>query len=181
MHLLTLGIALLLWTDPIGSALSDGVHLVYESGGASQSPWIYDSVRVVANESFDRCIVVTRRGQTSRESCVRGDTLFERRAAGEYAAARPIGPDMELEVETASGDIMRYVTGSTDLRTISGEDVKYLSTTITTHAKDGTVKRRLREHYAPSLLTALWGVFEVPESADEWKIVQEFSLAEISR
>jgi hypothetical protein len=48
---------------PIGSGLSDGLTLVYESGGVAQTPWVYDSVHVVEREGFERCVRVARRGQ----------------------------------------------------------------------------------------------------------------------
>ena len=172
-------LGILMAMDPIGSGLHDGIRLVYASGGAAQAPWIYESVRVVAREQFERCVVTVRRGQAERESCARGDTLFERRPSGEYAVARPIGPNMELEVHTAAGDALHYSTGPATRRQMSWDSVAYLPTTIITRNAAGSVTRRLREHYAPALLTALWGVFEEPEAAGGWRMVREFSLAEV--
>jgi hypothetical protein len=82
------GLALVGQAAPIGSALSEGMELVYESRGAAQEPWVYDSVRVVERPNFDRCIITGRRSQPARESCVRGDTLFERGEADGYRAVR---------------------------------------------------------------------------------------------
>lgn len=165
--------------DPIGSGLSGGVQLVYESGGAAQAPWVYASVRVEPRAAFARCVVVAREGQPERESCERGDTLFERQEAGEYRAVRPIGPDMELEVRTASGSVVLYSTGGASTRRIGDQPVAYVPTTIVTRNVEGVVVRRLREHYAPSLLTALWGVFEEPTADGGWRTTLEFSLTRI--
>ena len=166
----------------IGSALSEGVELVYESGGVAQAPWVYDSVRVVERADFDRCIVTQRRSEPARESCVRADTLFERTEAGAYRAVRPIGPDMYVEVPSASGDVLHYSTGEIELRRFEdGLEVAALATTIVTYDRSGTITRRLHEHYAPSLLTAVSGVFEVPDESGGWTSVLEFSLSEVRR
>lgn len=165
---------------PIGSGLSDGVALVYESGGVAQDPWVYDSVRIVVRDGFDRCVHIVRRSQPERETCVREDTLLERTDAGEYRRTRPIGPGMQLDVVTASGQVMRYETGAVASRRIAAAgEVSFVSTTITTRDKDGAVVRRLREEYAPALLTALRGTFEEPDGDGGWKTVRKFSLREI--
>lgn len=167
----------LVQTVPIGSALQDGVQLVYESGGAAQAPWVYDSVRVVVREDFDRCVIIYRPAQPVRESCIRADTLFERTAAAAYRAARPIGPNMQLQVRSASGDIVHYETSGLEVRRITGAAaVAYLPTVIVTQNPAGIATRRLREHYSPALLTAIWGVFEEPDESGGWTTVREFSL-----
>ena len=164
----------------VGNGLAGGVRLVYESGGARQAPWIYDSVRVVARRGFSRCVVVWRQGQAARESCVRGDTLFERAASGEYRAARPLGAGMQLDVRTASGAVMRFTTGSPAVRIgPGGIEIPYVPTMIVTRDSTGSITRRLREEFAPSLLTALAGVFEEPEG-DGWRVTRVFTLAEIA-
>jgi hypothetical protein len=177
--IIEVAIGLLLVQDAIGSGLRDGVHLIYESGGTAQAPWIYESVRVVERGGFERCVVVARQGQAERESCVRGDTLFERQASGEHAAVRPIGPAMELELRTASGSVLHYTTGDVSTRRIGDRTVAFVTTTILTTNADGVVTRRLREEYAPSLLTALWGIFEQPDDAGGWRTATEFTLARI--
>lgn len=166
-------------TAPIGSGLREGTRLIYESGGTTLAPWIYESVRIVPRAEFDRCVVVVRRGQAERESCARADTLFERRPSGEYAAVRPIGPEMELEVRTAAGDVMHYSTGVSASRSVDGQEVLYLPTVIVTRNAAGSTIRQLREQYAPALLTALSGVFEEPESTGGWRTTREFTLAAI--
>ena len=173
--------ATFLAADPIGSGLADGTRLVYESAGASQPPWIYDSVRVVQRAEFDRCVMVTRREQTPREHCARGDTLFVRQASGAYVVRRPLGPRMEMDVPTASGDVLYYTTGDADVREVAGVSVSFLPTTIVTRTSEGVATRRLREQYATSLLTALWGVFEQPDSTGGWTPSREFQLVEIAR
>jgi hypothetical protein len=166
---------------PIGSALSAGVELVYASGGVAQAPWVYDSVRVVAREGFDRCVVTHRRSQPARESCVRGDTLFERSESNSYRAVRPIGPNMQLDVHTAAGNTLHYTTQALGWERVAGGlEVASLATTITRNA-NGTVTRRLRERYAPALLTAVRGVFEAPDESGGWRAGAEFSLVDVRR
>jgi hypothetical protein len=172
-------VQLVLMQDAIGSALHDGLHLVYESGGSAQAPWVYESVRAVARAGFERCVVVAREGQTERESCVRGDILFERQASGEHAAVRPIGPGMALELRTASGSVLQYTTGDVSTRRIGDRTIAFVATTIVTTSAEGVVTRRLREEYAPSLLTALWGAFEQPDEMGGWRAATEFTLARI--
>jgi hypothetical protein len=167
---------------PIGSALGAGVELVYESGGVAQAPWVYDSVRVVARESFDRCVVTHRRSQPARESCVRGDTLFERGESNSYRAVRPIGPNMQLDVHTAAGSTLHYTTQALGVERVAGGlEVASLTTTIITRNASGTVTRRLRERYATALLTAVWGVFEEPDESGGWRTGAEFSLVDVRR
>jgi hypothetical protein len=165
---------------PIGSALGEGTELVYESRGVAQAPWVYDSVRVVARQGFDRCIITKRRSQAARESCVRADTLFQRTGSNPYRAVRPIGPNMQLDVRTAAGEILHYTTQEVEIeRVAEGLDVAVLLTTIVTRGPSGTVTRRLRERYAPAVLTAVWGVFEEPDESGGWTSVLEFSLIDV--
>lgn len=162
-----------------GSALSDGARLVYESGGIAQAPWVYDSVRVISDSRFDRCILVGRREQNVRVSCTRGDTLFERDSDGGYRAARPIGENMEIVLPARAGGTLTFATGVRSTTRIDGRDVQYLLTTIQTRDSAGVVIRRLTEHYAPSLLTAVWGKFETPGPDGRLGNASEFVLAEI--
>jgi len=164
-------------TTLIGSALGDGMKLVYQSAGVEQAPWVYDSVRVVERADFDRCVVVARAGQDPRESCMRGDTLFERSAAGAYTAVRPLGANMTLTVTAASGNVLEYETdGVVLLRTADGMDLPIVRTTILTRDSAGTIIRRLREDYAPTLLTAARGVFEEPDDDGGWRTTRMFAL-----
>jgi hypothetical protein len=164
----------------IGSGLSAGSQLIYESAGVIQAPWVYDSVRVVERGGFDRCIASMRRSQPMRENCTRGDTLFEKTSTEEFRAIRPIGPHMALDIRTATGNVLRYSTDSVVLGHIAGgPHVAYLPTSILTLDRAGVVIRRLREHYAPALLTAVWGVFEEPDGSGGWTRVREFALIEV--
>lgn len=166
---------------PAGIGLSDGVQLVYASGDSRQAPWIYDSVRVVRHADFPRCVRVVRRGQRAQETCLRGDTLFERGATGDYRATRPVGPGMRLRTRTARGNTLDYQTGELVMRRgPDGADMVVIQTMIVTRDSTGTVTQRLREEYAPSLLTAIGGVFDVPDG-DGWRTTREFRLAEIIR
>lgn len=172
----------LVQTAPIGSALSDGVQLVYESGGAEQTPWVYDSVRISSRAGYEHCVVVSRPSLPARESCVRGDTLFERNADGTHVPVRPIGPGMRLAVPTASGNVLHYTTGSVTVRRVgAGLELPVVATTIVTRDAAGTVLRRLREDYAPSLLTAVRGVFEEADPDGGWRTVREFSLRDVRK
>ena len=177
---LVLGVVLAVTvTDLIGSSLKDGTRLVYESGGSTQAPWIYDSVRVISDHAFDRCILIGRREQEVRVSCSRGDTLFERSSDGVSRAARPIGENMELEVPGRAGGTLTFATGTLSTTRIQDQNIRYLPTTIITRDSAGAVTRRLTEHYALSLLTAIWGRFETPGPDREWRIAGDFLLAEI--
>jgi len=165
-------------TALIGSALGDGMQLVYESAGVEQAPWVYDSMRVVERAAFDRCVVVARVGQEPRESCMRGDTLFEQSAAGGHTAVRPIGANMTLTVTAASGNVLEYATEDVRLlRTADGMDLPIVRTTILTRNPAGTIIRRLREDYAPTLLTAARGVFEEPDDDGGWRTTRAFALS----
>lgn len=166
-------------TDLIGSGLKDGTRLTYQSGGTAQAPWIYDTVRVISDGAFDRCILVGRREQDVRVSCSRGDTLFERSSDGVYRAVRPIGENMELEVPGRTGGTLTFTTGIRSTTRILGQTIGHLPTTIITRDSAGAVTRRLTEHYAPSLLTAIWGRFEVPDPDRQWRTAGEFLLSEI--
>lgn len=170
---------LVLAQTAIGSGLSDGTRLIYESAGVRQEAWVYDSVRVVERVAFDRCVRVFRPVGT-RESCARSDTLFEPGAAGELAPVRPLAPGMQLTFTAASGNVLHYATGDASLRRI-GNDVELtvVRTIIVTRDANGTILRRLREDYAPALLTAVWGVFEEPDGNGGWTAVREFSLVAV--
>ena len=56
-----------------------------------------------------------------------------------------------------------------------------LFTTVTTRDSTGRVTRRLREQFAPALLTAVEGTFEVPDStqAGGWRVLSQFRLTGI--
>lgn len=165
----------------IGSALESGTALVYESDGAAQAPWIYELVQSADREGFERCVRIERRGQPARETCLRDGLLFEPDQSGQFRAVRPIGPRMTLEVKAASGRTMLFETGARGTRQIGDAALEYVATTMTTRNTDGAIVRRLREEYAPALLTALRGEFEEPDGAGGWRAVRTFALVEIRR
>lgn len=135
----------LLQTVAIGSELRDGLKLVYTSGGVEQTPWVYDSVRVVERPDFARCVLVARVAQPVRETCARGDTLFERRAEA-YVPIRPIGSNAEFVATTATGTMMHYLTGEVMPRRLrTGLEVSIVPTTLVITDSTGTIVRRLRE------------------------------------
>jgi hypothetical protein len=165
--------------DPIGSGLSDGIHLLYEADGARQSPWVYDSVRVVHADVFDRCVLIDRRGQAPRTSCARGDTLFERVGDGEYRPARPIGERMTLTLPGRNGSVLTFTTGVASTTRVGALELRELPTTIITVDSTGVPTRRLTERYAPALLTALAGTFETPHVDEGWRVASRFVLVEV--
>lgn len=177
---LTAGILIALAaSDLIGSDLRDGMGLVYASGGIAQAPWIYDSVQVTSDAAFERCVMVGRRGQPARASCARGDTLFDGVDDGSYRPARPIGENMEIRVPGRSGTVLTFTTGVMSTQRVQGRAVRYMATTITTRDSAGVVTRRLTEQYAPSLLTALSGIFETPDPDGGWRVASQFVLIAI--
>ena len=159
--------------------LAPGMSLVYGSGDTVQPAWQYESVNVVDREGFARCVVVTREGMAPRENCSRGDTLFQPGADGVLRAVRPIGPGMPLSVPQASGSTLEYQTFATRAQKVGGVEVAVVATTIVTRNVGGEETRRLREMYAPALLTAAEGTFEEPDGAGGWRPTQSFSLLKI--
>lgn len=86
---------------------------------------------------------------------------------------------MVLETRTTAGSTMRFMTAEPTLRIgPGGVDIMYLPTMILTMDSTGTITQRLREEYAPALLTALAGAFEVPDGAG-WRVTRSFTLAEL--
>lgn len=163
---------------PIGSALTAGTQLYYESAGTVQQPWVYLAVEVVERPEFERCVIVTQQGRPPQESCLRGDTLFEPSGTG-FRAARPIGPNMRLEVRGRT-QASEFLTGEMAEREVEGAGfVEYLPTTVVTRTVEGVITRRLREEYSPAYLTALHGIFEQPDTLGGWTVVQEFELSAV--
>ena len=81
----------------------------------------------------------------------------------------------------AGGDTVRYETMEPLEEVISGRRIRVLETTVTTLDSLGRPKRRLRERYAPALVPATGGRFEVPDAAAPggWRIEQAFELSVI--
>jgi hypothetical protein len=87
---------------------------------------------------------------------------------------------MTLTVTAASGKVLEYATDRVGLlRTGDGMELPIVRTTILTRDSAGTIIRRLREDYAPTLLTAARGVFEEPDDAGGWRTVRVFALRSV--
>jgi hypothetical protein len=85
---------------------------------------------------------------------------------------------MTLTVTAASGNVLEYETDRVGLlRTGDGMDLPIVRTTILTRDSAGTIIRRLREDYAPTLLTAARGVFEEPDDEGGWRTTRVFALS----
>jgi hypothetical protein len=167
---------------PVGERLAPGLELVYASGGTVQAPWVYDSVVYDRSPSgYQSCVRFQRRGQPPREVCVRGDTLFEGAADGRLRPSRPAGSDMRFVTPLARGGYVVYETGQPVGRRVDTTDLLVIPTVITTHDSAGVAIRRLREEYAPGLVTAVEGTFEEPDPEREgaWRMVREFRLVRI--
>jgi hypothetical protein len=170
--------------------LEPGMQLVYESGGAAGSPWRVESVdRDLTLGGRAGCLRVRfapggpRAGADERVTCAADGTLLAwDTASREWRASRPIAPNRTLDVPTRTGTA-RYSTGRAADDTIAGVRVAVVETTVLTIDSTGRTVRRLRERYAPSLGTATWGAFEVPDplAAGVWRVTQEFRLIAIRR
>jgi hypothetical protein len=168
--------------------LSAGVQLHYESSTQGGSVWTIDSVaRGLALMPGAECVSVTlRRGAdqppNETRACIARDTLFgwdARRSV--WSAQRPVGQRMSLVQPRANGDTVRYTTESLTEETISGVRVPVLPTVVLTVDSLGRPKRRLRERYAVSLVSATGGTFEVPDASGPggWRAEQVFELRRI--
>jgi hypothetical protein len=168
--------------------LEAGMLLVYESNGAAQPPWTVDSVHLGAPLlPGAECAVVhlRRRADRSEENrhCVARDTLYRSDAAGgPWTISRPVGPGMVWSARQANGDSVRYETGTNATETVSGLAIPVVHTTVTTTDSLGRPKRRLRERYALTLVTATGGVFETPDTnrPGGWVPAQRFELRAIT-
>jgi hypothetical protein len=94
--------------------------------------------------------------------------------------SRPIGEHMRLEKPLANGGRVVYETGARASHKIGETMYIGIPTTVTTYDSAGKVLRRLREDYAPALLTALRGVFEEPD-ANGWRVTREFGLKRLTQ
>jgi hypothetical protein len=89
---------------------------------------------------------------------------------------------MTLVVPQRSGGRLEYSTGRAEVRVVSGRSILVVPTSIVTVDASGTPTRRLREHYALALATAVEGVFEVPDAtaASGWREQQRFTLVRLA-
>jgi hypothetical protein len=161
------------------------MKLTYASGGNEQPPWVVDSLDLEARwQNQTSCGYVRFGSRDVRRLCVSADTLFSwNEQQSRLIATRPVGANMTLRVATSTGGHVIYETGAVERVTLSGHIFDALSTTVTTYNAEGAVVRRLRERYVLALVTALGGVFEVPDPqrAGQWNVQQEFVLARIEK
>lgn len=157
----------------LGAELASGMELVYEADGVRQPAWLVDSVdHHLAERPGNECARFRlRRGPAPAPMeevrvCVSGDTLFAwNRQRGEWRPQRPLAPGMELVLRVASGDTIRFRTGQFVVDTIDGRTITAIATSVLTVDSLGRPRRRLQERYAPGLVTATQGWFEVPDTA----------------
>jgi hypothetical protein len=173
----------------LGRDLAPGLQLVYESNGQEQPAWVVDSVisRLPLLPLADCARIYLRRRPDQLRAdesrvCVTRDTLFMWDArSGDWLPRRPVGAGMTMRFPQASGDTVRYSTGALTEEVISGRRLAVVPTTVLTVDSLGRPRRRLRERYSPSLVTATGGVFERPDSAatNGWRVEQAFELRAI--
>jgi len=175
--------------EPPGSALANGMQLVYASGGADQPPWVVLSIeRPAALGGRADCARIALRmapppaSPDLRAWCVRDGVLSAFvDSTSTFRPLRPVGPRMSLDLPRAAGGLVRYETGDIEQATIGTFTFDVVPTTVTTIDADGRAIRRLRERYALALTSAVHGAFETADSAlaGGWRLTQEFRLVEI--
>lgn len=189
---MTLGpglVVLLAVTSPVGGqvALTPGMELHYQASGGARQAWVVElvesEVALGGRRGCHRVRFAPGGPQAMadvRLTCVAGDTLLSWSGADrEWRPARPIGAHDSLDIPGPRG-VTRFLTGASAVDTIAAEAVPIIVTTVLTLDRDGTVVRRLRERYAPSLGTATWGVFE-QRDGEGWRVTVEFRLVAIER
>lgn len=169
-----------------GAALEEGMTLHYRAASGDPPPWTIDSVRPVpAPLAGAACIrVFLRRGTQAedRRNCAARDTLFLwSQAVPGWVAERPLAPGMRIERRRATGEVVTFTAGRRAVDTIGGRPVEVLETTVVTRDSLGRPVRRLRERYAPALITATSGIFETgdPSAPDGWRVTERFELVAI--
>jgi hypothetical protein len=173
-------------SDRFARDLAAGTTLTYESEGTAQPPWHVDTVQfdaTVGGRNGVRRVVLRLRpdaAPTPRAYAIEGDTLFAWSAASnQWRRERPLAARREIEVpQGANGDTARVTTGDSSHVQVGDRRMLILPTTFLTRNRAGRPVRRLTEEYAPSIATAVSGVFEVADSATgTWRVTQRFRLA----
>lgn len=165
--------------------LVPGMELQYEANGQPGSPWRVESVeRDLAVAGREGCLRVRfapggpRPGPDVRTTCESDGVLWSLDSvSGSWRRSRPLVVGGTLELPTGPRRA-RYSVSGEGRAVIGGHALRYLETTVLTVDSAGVALRRLREHYAPAVGTALWGAFEVPDG-DGWTVQQEFRLTAI--
>ena len=176
-------------TEALACSLRVGMVLEYTSNGASQPRWRVDSLRLgAAWGGRDSCVILKLAVGDSmpsiQERIVRreGDVQVGwDRLTSSWRPQRPLAPGRTVDVPRPRGRVMRFTVEGTAVDTVSGRRYATLITTAVTVDSLGRATDRLRERYAPSLATAVGGVFERPDStaASGWRVEREFRLARI--
>ena len=176
-------------SEPLGSALRPGMVLEYESLGQPQPEWRVDSLRkLVRFGGRDSCtilrLVIAGSPPAVQERIMRrdGDVLMGwDRGSKSWRPQRPLAPGKEVDISRGDGRVTRFAVEGTSADTVSGRRYATLVTTAITYDSLGVATYRLRERFAPSLATAIRGVFERRDStaAGGWRLDREFHLARI--
>jgi hypothetical protein len=178
-----------------GRLLGTGTRLWYSSDGKEGDPWTVE--RIVHDTTLgglDRCAVIQLRTSPSQTTpeirtwCVRSDSLFAWDAAQQsHRLLRPVGANMTVTIPSPRGGSATYTTGTMEEWRYADDAIsigtRVLPTEVVSRDSTGRVIRRLREHYALSLATAVSGVFEVPDSArtSGWREERAFTLTRVGR
>jgi hypothetical protein len=171
-----------------GSQLRAGMQLLYK--GDADQLWTIDSLTSDTTlGGVPHCVRMRLRtsaqgSSSTRAFCARAGVLQTYDAAtGQLRPARPLLPGSRLTTTAANGSTSVFVTDSLFVELAGGRAWDIVGTTVTTSDSAGRVVRRLREHFAPAILTATEGVFEVPDSTQPggWRAVTRFRLDEIRR
>jgi hypothetical protein len=173
----------------LASQLQDGMRLEYVSEGGPPSSWLVGAATPVPNSppESDCMRYIVQKGPApgaadSIRQCVRGDTLFAIDRYGDWAAMRPVGPNMRLEIRRTNGStLIETATSSAD--TVSGVAIPVIVTTYTIRGPGGQAIQQLRERFAVSLGTATRGTFYEADSSapDGWKVQRVFRMTAIRR
>lgn len=169
-----------------GSWLRPGLRMLYRSD--TEQLWTIDSLSPdTALAGVPHCVRMRLRTSPqapagTRAFCVRGGVLHSYDGVTQQLRpARPLLPGQRLTIAAANRSTLLFETDSLDVQMAGGYAFDLLFTTITTMDSTGRAIRRLRESFAPALLTATEGTFEVPDStaAAGWRVVSSFRLADI--
>jgi hypothetical protein len=169
-----------------GLLLRRGMQLLYR--GEGEQLWTIDSLSPDTTlAGVPHCVRMRLRTSpqspaATRAFCARGGVLHSYDDAGaQLRPVRPLLPGNRLTTRGANGTTSLFVTDSLDVVIVHGRAVEVIGTTVTISDSTGRPVRRLRERFAPALLTATEGSFEVPDAtqAGTWRIVARFSLTEI--
>jgi hypothetical protein len=170
-----------------GSRLRPAMRMLYKSG--TDQLWTIDSLSTDTTlAGAPHCVrMVLRTSPQSRPGtrgfCTRAGVLYSYDAeTRQLRPARPLLPRQRLTIVGPNRTTLLFETDSLDVQMAGGYALDLLFTTVTTSDSSGRVIRRLREAFAPALLTAAEGTFEVPDSAQAggWRVVSSFRLSDIN-